>query len=55
MRDILAKLPARTPPVLDLTICNSVLLAQAICDARSAAHCLCNERRADLAIRVAFY
>lgn len=55
VRDILAGLPAQTPSLLDLTICNSVLLAQAIHDAREATHCLCNEGPADLAVRMAFY
>jgi hypothetical protein len=55
VRDILAGLPEQTPSLLDLTICNSVLLAQAIHDAKPATHCLCNERRADLAVRMAFY
>jgi hypothetical protein len=53
--DILAGLPERMPAWLDLTVCNSVLLAQVIHDARPGTHCLCNEQSADLPVRMAFY
>jgi hypothetical protein len=52
---VLGGLPALPLPLIDLTICNSVLLAQAISEARPGTHCLCNEKRADLAVRMAFY
>jgi hypothetical protein len=52
---VLGGLPPQTLPLLDLTICNSVLLAQAIGESRPGTHALCNEKRADLAVRIAFY